>query len=524
VKTTRSQRTVALVAAVLIPATAVALSASWIRQAVNAEPRDHPGASAVLNRLDLAQLRTPASPMRTDHILLITLDTLRADRMSCYGYPRPTTPFMDSIAAEGVRFTRAYASMATTSPSHATLLTGLYPLQHMVFKNGNRLSDDVGTLPEILSSAGFETAGFVSTNMHFAVGNIDQGFGHFNEPTRAETWLGPVGGETSLEVNYRPAAQTLARARVWLEHTPPPQRLFMWIHLFDAHTPYLARQEHLDAVTAPDGGTPGAWLEFVRREHHIDVQHGPGMRPDTEDQRPNIKLGHDLYDSEIRYLDTALQAFFDETRALGIEDFLTIIVADHGEGLGAHEWWGHGKHIYNEQVRIPLILRWPDGRYAGRSVPTVVELNDLMPTILQAAGVDRRTIAEHRRLPIEGTPLQGLLDGDDHAGAFGYAFIQRRRFAEETAEPTEFEPGERFALLTSDWKYIYWTAGADQLYHLATDFYEQHNLIDSDPAGMADLQTTLLDLIDSLEASTGLGSELVDEETIRKLRSLGYVQ
>jgi arylsulfatase A-like enzyme len=248
------------------------------------------------------------------------------------------------------------------------------------------------------------------------------------------------------------------------------------------------------------------------------------MRPDTEDQRPNIKLGHDLYDSEIRYLDTALQAFFDETRALGIEDFLTIIVADHGEGLGAHEWWGHGKHIYNEQVRIPLILRWPDGRYAGRSVPTVVELNDLMPTILQAAGVDRRTIAEHRRLPIEGTPLQGLLDGDDHAGAFGYAFIQRRRFAEETAEPTEFEPGERFALLTSDWKYIYWTAGADQLYHLATDFYEQHNLIDSDPAGMADLQTTLLDLIDSLEASTGLGSELVDEETIRKLRSLGYVQ
>ena len=526
---TRPRRQLTLLAAILIPAVAAVAMASWFRQAVTAEPgapQDGPGASAVLNRLDLTDLRLPGRSQRSDHILLITLDTLRADHMSCYGYPRETTPFMDSIAAGGVRFTRAFAPMATTAPSHATMLTGLYPLQHTVVRNGNRLPDDVGTLPEILSAAGFETAGFVSTNVHFAVGNIDQGFGHFDEPGPQESWIGPVDGTNSLDLQYRRAEQTLAGASAWLENTPPPQRLFMWIHLFDPHTPYVRRRAHLDAATAGDSEAAAAWLDFVRAEHHVDLRPGPGMPtgPADAEHRPDDRLGYDLYDAEIHYLDASLKAFFDHTAALGFEDFLTIIVADHGEGLGAHGWWGHGKHIYNEQVRIPLILRWPDGRYAGKVVRTVVEANDLMPTILQAAGVDGRTIAENRALPIEGTPLQRLLAADSGADAFGYAFIQRREFATDSSGSSNYERGEKFALVNADWKYIYRTTGADELYHLATDFHEQHNLIDSDPAEMSDLQTTLLDLIDGLEAGTGLGREVVDAETIRKLRSLGYVQ
>jgi len=525
----RPTRKLALPAAILISIVAAGATASWFRRAVTAEPRapqDGPVASAVLNRLDLMEFRTPGRAQRSDHILLITLDTLRADHMSCYGYPRETTPFMDSIAAGGVRFTRAFAPMATTAPSHATMLTGLYPLQHTVVRNGNRLPDDVGTLPEILSAAGFETAGFVSTNVHFAVGNIDQGFGHFDEPAPEETWIGAVGGHDSLDLQYRRAEHTLAGARTWLENTPPPQRLFMWIHLFDPHTPYVPRRAHLDATTTGDAEAAAAWLDFVRREHHVDLRPGPGMPPGTADgdRRPDNRLGYDLYDAEIHYLDASLKAFFDRTAALGYEDFLTIIVADHGEGLGAHGWWGHGKHIYNEQVRIPLIIKWPDGRYAGTVVRTVVEANDLMPTILKAAGVDGRTIAEHRALPIEGTPLQGLLAADAATDAFGYAFVQRREFAEDSSGSSNYERGEKFSLLNADWKYIHRTTGADELYHLATDFYEQHNLIDSNPAEMGDLQTTLLDLIDRLEAGTGLGSEVVDAETIRKLRSLGYVQ
>jgi arylsulfatase A-like enzyme len=524
----RSRRKITLLAAVLIPAVAAVLTAASLRRAAApAGPQDDARASAVLNRLDLTQFATTAPSQRFDHILLITLDTLRADHMSCYGYPRETTPFMDAIAAEGVRFTRAFAPMATTSPAHATILTGLYPLQHKVLKNGNRLSDDVGTLPEILSAAGYETAGFVSTNMHFAVANLNQGFGHFDEPTRKETWFGPVDDGKMLKLEYRHAEPTLARAREWLASAPRPRRLFIWIHLFDPHTPYVPRREHLDSATTGDPEALAAWLDFSHGEHDPSVEPATETSTDADDtdHRGKTRLGTDLYDAEIRYLDASLKAFFDETEALGIDEFLTIIVADHGEGLNTHGWWGHGKQIYNEQVRVPLIMRWPDGRHAGRIVPAVVELNDLMPTILRAAGVDRRTIATSRRLPIEGTPLQPLLNGDDRARAFGYAFIQRRTFAQETSTPVEYEPGERFALLTGDWKYIYWTAGQDELYHLATDFSERHNLIESDPADTAGaLQATLLDLIDELEASTGLDSGIVDEETIRKLRSLGYVQ
>ncbi|MHC4765648.1 MAG: sulfatase [Planctomycetota bacterium] len=509
--TTRRRRLTLLVA-ILVPGVTAATTLSWFRRPVPARPptaAHGSGGCAALNRLDLRDLQTLDPSQRSDRILLITLDTLRADHLSCYGYPRRTTPFIDSIAAEGVRFTRAFAPMATTAPSHASMFTGLYPLQHGVLKNGNRLSDDVGTLPEILASAGFETAGFVSTNRHFAAGNIHQGFRHFDEPA-------PEG----LELQYRPAEQTLAEAQAWLAQTPPPQRLFLWIHLFDPHEPYVERPAHLDAATAGDNEAVAAWLDFVRQEHHVDLRPGRGHADGHADDR----LCYDLYDAEIHYLDACLKAFFDQTAALGFEDFLTIIVADHGEGLRVHGWWGHGKDIYNEQVRIPLILRWPDRRFASRTVSTVVEANDLMPTILHAAGVDRRTIAEHRALPIEGTPLQGLLAGGAEAGAFGHAFIQRRQFSDVSRASWQYEDGAKYALVDADWKYIYRTTGTDELYHLATDFYEQQNLIDSDPAALRDLQPTLLDLISGLESSSGLGGELVDEQTIRQLRSLGYVQ
>ncbi|MHC4220645.1 MAG: sulfatase, partial [Planctomycetota bacterium] len=241
--TTRRRR-LTLLAAIGVPGVIAAATLLWFRGPVPAgPPAADPGSGtrAVLNRLDLGDLQTPDPSQRSDRILLITLDTLRADHLSCYGYPRRTSPFIDSIAAEGVRFTRAFAPMATTVPSHASMLTGLYPLQHGVLKNGNRLSDDVGTLPEILASAGFETAGFVSTNRHFADGNLHQGFRHFDEPA-------PEG----LELQYRCAEQTLDTARAWLAQTPPPPRLFLWIHLFDPHMPYVERQTHLDAATAGD--------------------------------------------------------------------------------------------------------------------------------------------------------------------------------------------------------------------------------------------------------------------------------
>jgi arylsulfatase len=486
-----------------------------------------PGTSAmtVLNRLDLATLDT-RKPEGSRHILLITLDTLRADHLSCYGYPKQTSPFLDSFAGQGVRFTRAFAPMPTTVPSHATLLTALYPLQHRVVKNGHLLTHEVGTLPEILAADGFETAGIVSTNMHFIAGNLHQGFEYFDEPTAMETLYVAEGSDCPVDLTYRPADRTVQRALDWLAQRSPSSRVFLWIHLFDPHHPYAERREHADALLFDDPEQEQRWLEFMRREHLVDLS------PDAATITDNV--GHcgagrkddcvELYDAEIHFLDASLRAFFEGVNRLALDDFMTVIVADHGEGLGSHGWWGHGKHIYNEQIRVPLILRWTDGRFAGTTVDTVVEMNDIMPTILRAAGTDKDLVSSHRRLPIEGTPLQALLGGEGGENKFGYAFVQRRAYDPAARYRDNFEDGESFALLDSDWKYIHRTAGRDDLYNLISDFHEQDNVIASDVAEKSHLRSMLDALVHELSSTTPFAEESIPEETVRALRSLGYVQ
>lgn len=178
------------------------------------------------------------------------------------------------------------------------------------------------------------------------------------------------------------------------------------------------------------------------------------------------RTGLEAYDAEIRYIDEQLERLF---REIGRVPF-SVITADHGEGLDSEAWWGHARNIYNEQVRVPLLLRWPDGRFAETDVDDVAELTDLLPTVLRAAGIDATEIAAHGRLPIEGEPLQRLLRRESHR--FGAAFIERRSFDARSAGSPKFEAGEKFALLDGKWKYIYRTAGEDELFRVADDFLE----------------------------------------------------
>ena len=145
-------------------------------------------------------------------------------------------------------------------------------------------------------------------------------------------------------------------------------------------------------------------------------------------------------------------------------------------------------------------------------------------TILKAAGISRETIARNRRLPIEGTPLQHLLEGGGDPDEFGYAFVQRRAFNRLGEQESNYESGEKYALLQAEWKYIYRTTASDELYHLKSDFYEQRNLIESKVSAKVYLKSSLYDLISHLQSTALFDEELVDEETIKALKSLGYVQ
>lgn len=309
----------------------------------------------------------PAPPLRFERIVLVTLDTFRADHLGLHGYPRETSPFLDGLAEDAVVFERAYAPMPITAPSHATLFTALYPIQHGVLSNGGRLPDGAATLAEALRAAGFTTAGFTSTHAHWAPTGLDRGFAHFDARPRE-----------SAEV-YRRADRTVDAALAWLADCGC-ERLFLFVHLFDAHAPLRPPPDHLAVFRSQP--------EEARRRHvaFLTGHHGLPLAFYGDDPGRMLFI-IDRYDAEIRFADAQLRRLYEGLRERGLaEGTLFVVTADHGEGLGNHAFMGHGK-IYEEGLRVPLLYHAMDGRLDARRVGAPVEHVDLRPTLLELAGL-----------------------------------------------------------------------------------------------------------------------------------------
>lgn len=444
-------------------------------------------------------LRSRLVAPKPSTVVLVTLDTLRADHLGCYGYPRPTSPFIDELAAKSALFTRAFAPMSTTAPSHASLFTGLYPRQHGVKKNGQRLDPAIPTLAELMQSEGYLTAGFVSTNSHFYMGRMDRGFVVFREPRLKHR-------------QYRTGTETVRQATTWLQTLPPNERLFLWVHLFDAHTP------HDPAHTFP----PESEAERDKlRQYLVDEQRIDFSFFNHDESRLFDFV--DGYDGEVRAVDAAVRELFDtirRTRSKG--ETVWIITGDHGEGLGNHRWLGHGKPIYNEQLRLPLLIHSSSGRFDAREIQQVVENIDLPATIADLIGT------EFVQPDSLGRSLLPLLRNDWWTKPpKRYAFAERRDF-DPRARPdpllwelSGYEDGERQSLQDADYKYIRWTAGDDELYDLRNDPYETDNLVGTGLPEEERLRADLFSLMAALR-SPDEPAAAVDQDTIERLRALGY--
>lgn len=454
------------------------------------------------------------------NVVIVTVDTLRADHLGCYGYPRPTSPFIDWMAAQGVLFEHAFTSTATTVPAHASIFSGLYPSQHRVRRNGQRLATSVALLSEAFARRGYQTAAFVSTNGHFAAGGLDRGFSTFDEPGE-----GRITGK--LE---RPAHLTVALAARWLhERGPTPPPLFLWIHLFDPHSPYEPEEPLWQSAEGR-----AALATFLIREHRLGTTFFGGSE----------KLMVDLlsaYDGEVHAVDTALRGFYGEVGATLGADTLWILTADHGEGLGNHDWLLHGKKIYNEQLRIPLIFHAP-GRLAPARIGAIVQHVDLYPTLLALIGDED----DARNPALLGRSLVPLLFGSDERRSPGYAFSERRSFAEprraakspapagpgpltihallKHALADNYEPGERYSIQNERFKLIWNTELGSELYDLEKDPYETTDLSRSRPEVVQELHAALERKLEILHR-TALTSEPeeVSPEARRALKALGYV-
>jgi arylsulfatase A-like enzyme len=428
-------------------------------------------------------------------VVLVTIDTLRADHLGSYGYPRGVSPFLDALAARSVVFENALSSSSHTAPSHASLFTALHPAQHRLLRNGELLSDDLGTLAEVFREQGYQTAAF--TPIKFLNG-LSQGFDYFRS------------GEV-----YAPADEVLGWTREWLDDRNPGDRLFIWIHLFDVHEWYQDHHVDHDAVTAVEreAQLQGAELvEFLERAHGLRTDRFPGRRGPVATAN--------LYDGQLMRLDRELGRFFRWTQDHGLySNSLWVITSDHGEGLGNHRFLGHGRYIYNEQLWVPLLIHSGGGSFRPRRIAEMVHLVDLAPTLAEIIGGS----FSEQQIPIVGRSLVGLMESSGSGWQPVSAFAQRRPVDQKRLDEG-WIPGEVFAFQDGRRKFILATEGGTELYDLERDPFEHVNLADDSDQRQQDLTEELTERFRRMMGQgEAIGDGEIQPEFIEELRALGYL-
>jgi arylsulfatase A-like enzyme len=307
--------------------------------------------------------RAESPPRPTRGYVVISIDTLRADHLGCYGYPRPTSPFLDSLASRGTLFEEAYAQFPSTLISHMSLFTGLLPREHDVGHSEAVLSPEIETFPEVFSRAGFRAGGFTEGGYVSGRYGFRRGFEVF---------------EGSHRGSARKAAATFRRGAEFLAGLRPQDRFLLFLHTYQVHTPYNA------ATPYPEMFWPGAPpADALHPTGPALVDHNLEVGPLSADALAHLTA---LYDAGIRETDEALRGFFAELDRLGLgADTTVIVTSDHGEELQDHSRFLHTQ-LYREVLRVPLLVIHPDQREPVRQ-PRVVQLVDVAPTLYELAGL-----------------------------------------------------------------------------------------------------------------------------------------
>ena len=349
------------------------------------------GVALVVGGLALRAAGWRAKPARARNVLLITMDTTRADYLGCFGGVTAQTPNIDRLAREGTMFTRCTTCTPLTLPSHSSIMTGVYPYVHGARQNGTgHLAQSNVTLAELLKKAGFATAATVAAFVLNAQFGVDQGFDAYHDVTPAET-------DSSLHAERR-GDEVCTDALQMLPQLAAGPHFFLWVHFYDPHYPY--RSPRIADVNSPNA-----------------------------------------YADEISFTDTQIGRLVDKLKALGRErDTLVVLVADHGEGLGQHDESTHGYLLYDTTVHAPLILYCPGIVPAGKRVAAQVRTIDVAPTILDLTG----NPASERAQGVSLRPLLADPPVDMHLTAYSESFDAQ----------IEYGLSQLRSLSAGEWKYI----------------------------------------------------------------------
>ncbi len=413
-------------------------------------------------------------------IVVVSVDTLRTDRMSCYGYRRPTSPNVDLLAAEGVRFTAARTVVPLTTPAMASAFTGVPPHVHGSSRNGLRMKEGLDSAGTVLAEAGWLTGAVVSNwTLRDSLSRMGEHFEHYQEVFTRKRWFGLVNSEASAVDVTDAALRWLDRIRA----TSPDRPVLLWVHYVEPHAPYRMHDEYADRLGVP------------RRD------------PSRSDR----------YDTEIAAVDEEvgrlLRAAAD---TLGPEPPAVVFLADHGESLGEHDYWGHGRNLHWPSLRIPLIVSWPE-RIAPGTVDVQATILDLAPTLLGLAGLEPPSDWSGTdwtpHLEGRGTVGERSLCYQAHKGA-----VQIRHDSDRARSRGLLEVGRIEGTLK-------------EVFDLRTSTAATYDLA-ADPAELAGRKgpasESLLDCLGEITEGLGaldhLKADTLDEESVERLRALGYLE
>ena len=421
-------------------------------------------------------------PLRGPNIVIITVDTLRFDRLSSNGYSRPTSPNIDALLKRGVRFTESRVPEPLTAPSMASMMTSLFPHEHGATRNGLRMRPKLASLGTILGLRGYQTAAFVGNwTLKDQISGLGEHFARYNEIFSRKRWFGIWFREATAEDLTE---ETLA----WIaEHLASSRRPFLvWVHYVEPHAPYRYHREFASRLGIRSGSTVPA---------------------------------SDRYDTEIAFVDRAIGELVAGFATLARPiDPVIVFASDHGESLGEHDYWGHGRNLFDQTLRVPMGVVWEKKIKPG-TVEAPASILDIAPTLLGLAGLDppaafrgfdwSEVLAEGAEPPAGRVTLhqahKGAVQGRGGTDARRQGLLSVGRIAGGRKEILRVKNNHH------------------KIFDLTHDAAERSNLVAVRSSSSAELASWLQEVREGLAASDQLPPPSLDEASIEQLRSLGYI-
>ncbi len=463
------------------------------------------------------------------NIILISIDTLRADHLSCYGYHRSTTPNIDKLAAEGTIYRQNYSTGVWTPPGHASMLTGLYVSEHGVYGE-RRLADEIPTIATVLKENGYQTAGFVNNSQVGELVGFNKGHDLF-----VEVWKG-VQSRTVLERIIKGGGRRIRKYLGYEDMGAKRTNLLFsdWINRIDKDKPFYSFLHYIEPHNPLSPPVPFR-KQFLRKYNNIDkdkvqkVAHNP-LICYVEDINMNdneVSYMKDLYDGEIAYTDSVVGEIVSMLRNNNIYDnTMIVITSDHGEHFGEYGHWSHVASLHKAVLHVPLIIKYPKGIYCHSEVDGYTQLVDVFPTIMGVAAV-----SENRLANVSGLNLLQFKKNQNKYHEYAFAewegrvpyFIADRTEKSSTKFDLETIRNRMIMIQNKKYKYISSSDGNEEFYDISDG---KEVLLDKSSLS----NSTLEDLKDKLFEYKKLTSVVeedssyrVDEEIAKNLKSLGYM-